>query len=400
MIGSLQHRHSLLALQHPGEQVRRKRPEHREIEHPDLQVPGFPQVVTNRFGVADYRALSHEHVLSILQPVPGDACVLSPGERGEFGHGLVGQRCDVVKEERPLRCHTLAVRVLILYHSDHRRIVDVEHLGYAASLLAKHPALGGCRRIDDVRRVAEIFLHAFPLREQSRLDHVCRQKAILSHDSRVQRQLGRSVCNKRQVAGFLNVLREKLEEPRVVNGVIVIMPRVNVQRMLGHRPGADVEHVGQPLSHGRIERLMHVGDALTAREIRGSQTGHAHTRRDSGGGVFAFGLEEDEFAAVDVALAHRHRLGPTLPHVRGRSDRICSCRLGRVGFSLNRRSGTVCSRQNPRILRRSRIAFILFHFSSLLTNSSVSANCCPSSQTMAPVGHLPTASGLARTFFS
>jgi hypothetical protein len=55
---------------------------------------------------------------------------------------------------------------------------------------------------------------------------------------------------------------EHLEEARVVDAVVVVVTRVDVQRGLGHGARADVEHVGQALAHRRVQRLVHVRDAL------------------------------------------------------------------------------------------------------------------------------------------
>jgi hypothetical protein len=60
--------------------------------------------------------------------------VATAGERRELLEGLVGQRLDVVEEERPLRGHALHVGVLVLHQAGHDRVVDVPQLRDAAAL--------------------------------------------------------------------------------------------------------------------------------------------------------------------------------------------------------------------------------------------------------------------------
>ena len=112
-----------------------------------------------------------------------------------------------------------------------------------------------------------------------RLDQVRGQEAVLGDDARGQRQLGDAVGDDVQVGRGLGVLGEDLEEAGVVDAVVVVVPGVDVERRLGHGPRADVEHVGQPLADRRVERLVHVGDALPGGEVGRAQAGHRQARR-------------------------------------------------------------------------------------------------------------------------
>jgi hypothetical protein len=154
------------------------------------------------------------------------------------------------------------------------------------------------------------------------LDQVRREKAVLRHDARRERQFRDAVRDEVEVGGLLRVRGEELEETGVVDAVVIVVSRVHVQRGLGHRARADVQHVGQPLAHGRVERLVHVGDALPGGEVRGPQAGHRQARGHRRRRVLALGLDEDQRAARDVDVALGHRLGPVLAHLcRGR-DRV------------------------------------------------------------------------------
>ncbi len=168
------------------------------------------------------------------------------------------------------------------------------------------------RRVDDVGRIAEVLLDQLALGQAQRLDHVAGEEAVLRDDARVERQLRDAVRDQVEVGGLLHVLREQLEEAGVVDRVIVVVAGVHVERVLGDGARRDVEHVGEPLADGGVERLVHVHDALPAREVRGAQARHAHAGGDRRGRVLALRLEEEQPAAVHVAACRRRRLPPTL----------------------------------------------------------------------------------------
>jgi hypothetical protein len=115
--------------------------------------------------------------------------------------------------------------------------------------------------------------------EADRLDHVAGEEAVLRAHPRIERQLGDPMRDEVQVRRLLHVLGEELEEARVVDRVVVVVPGVHVEPLLGDRPGRDVEHVREALSHGGIEGLVHVHDPLPAGEVRRAQPHHAHPRR-------------------------------------------------------------------------------------------------------------------------
>ena len=79
------------------------------------------------------------------------------------------------------------------------------------------------------------------------------QEAVLGHDTRGQCQLRYAVRDDVQVSNVLRFLGKELEEARVVNSVVVIVTGVHVQRRLGHGPAADIQDVGEALTHRRVE---------------------------------------------------------------------------------------------------------------------------------------------------
>jgi hypothetical protein len=82
-------------------------------------------------------------------------------------------------------------------------------------------------------------------------------------DTGVECQFGNAVSNQVQVRNFLHILGENLEETRVVHRMVVVMAAMDIQGLLGHCPGGNIEHIGKPFSHGGIKRFMHIGYALS-----------------------------------------------------------------------------------------------------------------------------------------
>ncbi len=377
LIRTLQHRHRLLPLQQTGDQVGRERPEHRQVEDADLEAPAVTQVIGDGLGVPHQRALPQNHVFGVIEPVARGTRIAAAGEGVELLHRLVGQLRQVVEEERPLGRDALGVAVLVLYHSDHGGVVEIEHLGNPAPLITEHHALSGSRRFDDIRGVPEVFLDQLALRKHDRLDYVAGEEAVLSANAGVQRQLGDPVRDQIEVGDLLNVLCEELEESRVVDRMIIVVPRVHVQRVLGHRPASDVEHIRQPLTHGRVERLVHVGDALATREVGGAQTRHAHPGGDGRGRVLALGLEEDELPAVHVQHPGCHGGCPTLTHLGRWGDRIGTGTFACRGLHRHDGLAPVHRHTGAGILGRHRFRFLSpqFHATSLRAGWGVSTNC-------------------------
>jgi hypothetical protein len=329
LVHALQNHDAPQTAQQPRDEIAREGPEHGEVDDADPNAAGFAEVVADRLGVGHQRPLADDGVLGVLHPVAGDAGVLASRELGKVGKGLIAELRDVVEVEGALRRNALRVAVLVLHGTEHRRIVEVEELGDAAAALAEHQALRRRRRVDHVARVAEELRHQIPLRQEQRFDHVTGQEAVLRADARVERELGDAVGDQVEIRHLLDVLGEELEESRVVDGVVVVVTAVDVEGVLGDRAAGDVEDVGEALADGRVKRFVHVGDALTRREVGRAQADEAHAGSHGSGCVLAFGLEEDQPAAVDVGLALRHRLRPALAHLGGGRDRVGTRRFGR-----------------------------------------------------------------------
>ena len=70
-----------------------------------------------------------------------------------------------------------------------------------------------------------------------------------------------------QVGNTLHILREKLKKAGVIDGMVIVMAGVHIQCVLGHGAAGHVQHVGQPFAHRRVQRLVHIGNALAAGEV-------------------------------------------------------------------------------------------------------------------------------------
>ena len=115
--------------------------------------------------------------------------------------------------------------------------------------------------------------------------------------------------------------------------MVVVVAGVHVEGRLGHGARADVENVGQPLAGRRVERLVHVRDALSGGEVGGTHARHRHASGDGRRSMLAFGLDEDERPIRDVDVPGGGSLGPVLAHLRRRCDRVGACGITRFALA-------------------------------------------------------------------
>ena len=313
---------------------------------PTLSLAGLAQVIGNGLGAGHGAALADEQVLGVVAAVGHHRLVAAPGQLRELAKGARREPVDVIEEERPLRRDALHVGVLVLHDAGHQRVVDVPELRDAPAALAEDEPLRGRGAFDGVVRAAEIGGDELALGQPQRFDQVRREKAVLRHDAGRERQFRDAVRDEVEVGGMLGIRGEQLEEAGVVDAVVVVVARVHVQRRLGHGARADVQHVGQPLADRRVQRLVHVGDALPGREVRGPQTGHREARGHRRGRVLALGLDEDQRTARDVDVPLGRRLGPVLAHLRRRRDRVGTG--GVAGLALAMDHGAVAVHRRGR----------------------------------------------------
>ena len=236
-----------------ADQIAGERAEHEHVHHAHLETPGLPEVIHHRFGRGDHAALSDDEVVRVVGPVRHHPVVATTGERVELIERLFGQRLDVIEEERPLRRHALHVRILVLDQTGHHRIVHVPQQRDAPTGFTVDDLLRRGGRVDDVIGSPEVLGDELPLRYQHRLDEVGGEETVLGNDPGRECQLSHPVGDDVQVCRSLSIFGEHLEEARIVDAVVVVVPGVHVEGGLGHGPCTDVQDVGQPLAHRRIE---------------------------------------------------------------------------------------------------------------------------------------------------
>ena len=85
------------------------------------------------------------------------------------------------------------------------------------------------------------------------LDHVAREESVLRDDAGVERELRDAVRDEVEVRALLHVLGEELEEPGVVDGVIVVVARVHVEQERRRQPAGRDQEAGNPGSDDERE---------------------------------------------------------------------------------------------------------------------------------------------------
>ncbi len=295
------------------------------------------EIIGDALRIADDRALAGDDVLGVLEAVAEGASVAAARQLVVLIERPVCQGRDVIEVERSLGGDALSVGVLILHGAEDGGIVEVEQFGYSATGRAEDQALGRRRGIDVVCRVPEVLLDELTFGEQQGLDDVAGEKAVLRAEPGGERQLGDPVRDDREVGDVLNVLAEELEEAGVVDGVIVVVPGVYVEGLLGHGPSGHVQDISKALAGGGVQRLVHVGDALAAREVGRAEAGHAEAGGHGCCGVLPFGLEEDEAAAVHIGPARGGSRSPALAHLGRGSDGVCSRSIAGSRFYVHDR---------------------------------------------------------------
>ena len=252
-------------------------------------------------------------------------------------HGLIGQTGDVGMEVWTLRRHGLHEGVLVLHPARHQRQVDVPQCRHPAAGRAEQQALCRRRAVDQVFRRTEVFGNQFALGLADRLQQVSGQKAVLGHHRRGQCQFGGAAADQVEVGGFLRAVGEQLEKTGVIDAVKIIVGTVHIERGMGDGAATHIQHIGQALAGGGVQRLVHEGDTLRRREIGRPQTGHRQTGGDCRCRVFGFRLDKDQRSAGDIDMAVRRLLGPVLPHLRRWRDRVGAGGVGCLALAQDHR---------------------------------------------------------------
>ena len=339
LVGTFQHRDTLLAFQNLTQQVTREGAETGQVDDADFQLAVVAQPVGDGFRLHAHGAHAENDVIGVGAAVGIDATVVAAGQFAVFGHALIQQRRDVLEEIRTLRGGSLHVRVLVGDGAGSHRRINVPDRRDTAAHRPIDDFLRRRRRSDHVVRAAEEFGDQFLLRHQHRLDQVCGEEAVHRHHRRRQTEFSGLARDQVEVGGLLRALAEHLDEAGIVGAVVIVMAAMHIQRRLGDRTATQVEHIGQALADRAIERFVHERQALRGSEVDRTQAGHRHAGGNAGGGVFGFGFQEDQRPTGHVDVAGGDRLGPVLAHLGGRRDRVGAGGVG--GFALDQNHGGV-----------------------------------------------------------
>src|SRR6185503_19573558 len=145
LVRALEHDYTFLPCKQSRDNVCRKWPEHREVEHSDLESPSLTKEIGDSLGICNYGALPRDHPVSIVDAISARASIVTPAQISELAHRAIGKRRNVIKVEGALRGNALSVAVLILHHAKHCRMIHIEHLGNATAFRTECETLCGCR---------------------------------------------------------------------------------------------------------------------------------------------------------------------------------------------------------------------------------------------------------------
>ena len=165
------------------------------------------------------------------------------------------------------RHDALHVMLLILHGAKEHGVRQVDHARHAAALRAKQNALAFGRTIDHVVRRAQVFAHQFGFMLIKGALQVRGEESVLHVHSGSQAEFRDAAQNERLVGGLLRVLAKENDPAGVERAIHVVMPAVNVQRVLGERAGADLQNHRRAFARRVVILLDAVDDSLSRREI-------------------------------------------------------------------------------------------------------------------------------------
>ena len=116
-------------------------------------------------------------------------------------------------------------------------------------------------------------------------------------------ELGDPPQDERLVGRLLGVLAEDDDPAGVERAVDIVVAAVDVERVLGERARADLQHHRRALARRVVVLLHAVDDALAGGVVDDALAAHRVGDGAALRGVLAFGLDGDRVAAEDVEFA-------------------------------------------------------------------------------------------------
>ena len=291
------------------------------MDRPDL-LALRAQVVDGGLDVLGGRAEGDEDGLGVVGPVLREEPVVPPRQLPELGVGRLEHRQDRLAELGAVRDHPVHVVLLVLHGAEEERVLKVDHPRHAAPLRSEEGPLGVGRAVDQVVGSAEELAHQLGLVAEERPLEVRGEETVLDVDARRQRQLGDLPDDQRLVGRLLRVLSEEHHPAGVHDGVDVVVPAVDVERVLGERAGRDLEDHRRELAGRVVVLLGAVDDSLPRGEVHGPLP--ADRERDGSAlrRVLALRLAGELAPAEDVQVSLGERELVVLAHLRRRRDRV------------------------------------------------------------------------------
>ncbi len=308
LVGPLDDDDVALADQRPDHRRFGKRPQDVDVHDAEFDATGGAQVIDRRLDVFRGGAQADEDRVGVLDVVRADLAVVATGELREFLTGLVEEPEDRLDEVVPARGDAVHVVLLILDRADQRRVFQVDGLGHPATLGPEEHPLGLGRAVDDVVGRAEELAHKIRLVLVERALEMGGQEPVLHVDARRERKFGDLAQDQRLVGGLLRILGEEDDPAGIERGVDVVVAAMDVERVLGERAGADLEHHRGEFAGSMVILLDSVDDALAGGEIDRAFAGHRIGDGAALGRVFPLAFDRNLGAAEDV----EHALGVSL----------------------------------------------------------------------------------------
>ena len=268
----------------------------------------FAQIIATGLYVFRGTTERHKHGVRVLSFVLGDQPVTPPGKLGEFLAALLNEAKDGFVEIITTRHHAVHVMLLILHRPKEDGVLQVQHLRHAPPRRAKEFALRIGRALNDVIRRAEKFPQQVCLRRAIHPLRVRCEHAVLNVHAGIQCQLVHLAQNHGRVRCVLGIARDHHRPACIQRRVKIIMPAVDIQRVLRERARAHLQHHRGELARRVIILLHRIGQALAGGEVHAALPSHRERRRPALRGVLALTLDSDFLVAPNVELPLRECL--------------------------------------------------------------------------------------------
>ena len=284
IIHALEYRERLHVFERVNDLGTRKRPETCHVYGSNLDPHMLPNPIHRDFGCIDERAHADNGVFSVIHPIRFNDFI-----------GTTGQLCIIVHRTfdrvqhtiiiKTLSNFTLHVAVLILDHTRHDRIVGIKKI------------------VQRISRISYEIFHQLFFRQQNVFHRMCRQKTVLNVKKWRRTFFSRSSSDQSEIGSALRISGEQHAPSHIFDSHHVVMTGMHIEALAGQRPCPDVKNHRKSLAADRIQDFFHQNETLTGREIRYPASCQCKSLTNSGGAVFALGLEKLQSLSPKVGFS-------------------------------------------------------------------------------------------------